>query len=155
MEAEKTYKQRELVRPGQLGPGGRILGQAACWRGKGKADGVGSLLAHGREAPECPIHKRSLGVGWGGAVSWAVLCAPLPMEESEPETEPPPLSLGVCTDKGHCSHCCLAGDSMRVAHVGAPCQAASLHPASRRGHGGTGCSQPVYSGEWLKVGLCY
>lgn len=44
VKAVRTHKQREHVRPGWLGPGvWRTSGQAACWRGKGKADGVRSL----------------------------------------------------------------------------------------------------------------
>lgn len=56
-----------------------------------------------RQAPECPLNKRSWQ--WG-ELSWAVLRALLSTLESEPETEPPPLGLGVSMDKGHCSHCC-------------------------------------------------
>lgn len=79
-------------------------------------------------------------------------CVLVPIQESEPEKEPPPLGLGVRLDKDSCSCCRLApGDAVRVADLRAPCQAASLHPASPRGHRATGCSQPAYSGERPKA----
>lgn len=72
--------------------------------------------------------------------------------ETELEKEPPPLGLEYMWTKAMISPL-LSGprESMRVADLGAVCQAAaSLHPTSP-GRCRTGCSQPAYSWERLKA----